>query len=75
MRALVFGEGADPAPPAPEGEPRLVRHLASTPMALRDVPDPELRGPAWTVLRIGGGETRTLSAGIHAKLSGWCCAH
>jgi threonine dehydrogenase-like Zn-dependent dehydrogenase len=51
VRALVFGELSDPPEPAPPDAPRLVRHLASTPMALREVPDPEVRGPAWAVLR------------------------
>jgi threonine dehydrogenase-like Zn-dependent dehydrogenase len=52
VKALVFGELPDPMPPQPPpGAPRLVRHLASTPMTLRDVPDPTVRGPAWAVLR------------------------
>ena len=52
MRALVFGELPDPLPPPPAPDaPRLVHHLASTPMVLRDLPDPELRGPDWAVLR------------------------
>jgi threonine dehydrogenase-like Zn-dependent dehydrogenase len=51
VRALVFGELSDPPEPAPPDAPSLVRHLASTPMALREVPDPEVRGPAWAVLR------------------------
>lgn len=51
MRALVFGElPASPPPVAPDA-PRLVRHLASTPMTLRELPDPDLRGPGWAVLR------------------------
>jgi threonine dehydrogenase-like Zn-dependent dehydrogenase len=50
MRALVFGE-SDPAEPVAADAPRLVRHLATTPMALREVPDPEVRGPGWAVLR------------------------
>ena len=56
MKALVFGAPPEPgdepppAPPPPDA-PRLVRHLASTPMTLREIPDPELRGPAWAVLR------------------------
>jgi threonine dehydrogenase-like Zn-dependent dehydrogenase len=50
VRALVFGE-SDPPEPVPEDAPRLVRHLATTPMALREVPDPVVRGPAWAVLR------------------------
>jgi threonine dehydrogenase-like Zn-dependent dehydrogenase len=52
VRALVFGEMPDPLPPQPPPDaPRLVRHLAATPMILREVPDPELRGPDWAVLR------------------------
>jgi threonine dehydrogenase-like Zn-dependent dehydrogenase len=52
VRALVFGEVEDPPPPPPPPDaPRLERHLASTPMALRQVPEPDLRGPAWAVLR------------------------
>ena len=52
MKALVFGEFPDPPPPQPPPDaPRLVHHLASTPMDLREVPDPVLRGPDWTVLR------------------------
>jgi threonine dehydrogenase-like Zn-dependent dehydrogenase len=51
VRALVFGELSDPPAPAPPDAPRLVRHLATTPMALREVPDPQVRGPAWAVLR------------------------
>ena len=51
MKAIVFGEGSDPAPPPPADAPRLERHLATTPMQLRDLPDPELRGTDWTVLR------------------------
>jgi threonine dehydrogenase-like Zn-dependent dehydrogenase len=52
MKALVFGAFPDPPPPAPPADaPRLVRHLAATPMDLREVPDPEVRGPAWAVLR------------------------
>ena len=52
MKALVFGEVPGPVPDQPPADaPRLVRHLAATPMALCDVPDPELRGPDWAVLR------------------------
>jgi threonine dehydrogenase-like Zn-dependent dehydrogenase len=52
VKALVFGELPDPAPPQPPPDaPRLVRHLAATPMDLREIADPELRGPDWTVLR------------------------
>jgi threonine dehydrogenase-like Zn-dependent dehydrogenase len=42
VKALVFGRDADPAAPP---------LLAATPMALGDVPDPEIRGPGWAVLR------------------------
>jgi len=51
VKALVFGEFAEAPPPAPPDAPRLVAHLAATPMALRDIPDPVVRGPAWAVLR------------------------
>jgi threonine dehydrogenase-like Zn-dependent dehydrogenase len=52
VKALVFGTFPDPPPPAPPPEAhRLVKHLASTPMDLREVPDPVVRGPAWAVLR------------------------
>ena len=51
MRAIVFGDGADPAPDPGPGAPRLVRHLATTPMQLRELPDPALRGEDWVVLR------------------------
>jgi threonine dehydrogenase-like Zn-dependent dehydrogenase len=52
VKALVFGEFPDPMPdPPPPDAPRLVRHLASTPMDLRVLPDPEVRGPEWAVLR------------------------
>jgi threonine dehydrogenase-like Zn-dependent dehydrogenase len=52
MKALVFGSFPETPPPAPPADaPRLVRHLATTPMDLREVPDPEVRGPAWAVLR------------------------
>jgi len=55
MRALVFGvdSGFTP-PPAPEDgsvESVLLHGLASTPMALQEVPDPTLLGPDWVVLR------------------------
>lgn len=52
MRALVFGTFEDPPPPPPPPDaPRLLRHLATAPMALQEVPDPEVRGPGWAVLR------------------------
>lgn len=51
MKALVFM--TDPGPvdvPGPEA-PRLVQHLASTPMNVEEVPDPPLLGDDWVVLR------------------------
>ena len=52
MKALVFGTFEEPPPPAPPADaPRLLRHLATTPMSLQEVADPEVRGPAWAVLR------------------------
>ncbi len=47
----MFGEGSDPVPPPAPDAPRLVRHLATTPMQLREIPAPGVRGPEWTVLR------------------------
>lgn len=40
----------DPVEVGPDA-PRLVQHLASTPMALREIDDPPLLGPDWMVLR------------------------
>lgn len=51
MRALVFLTDPGPVPAPPPGASRLVRHLASTPMALEDRADPTLIGPDWVVLR------------------------
>ncbi len=52
MKALLFGEFPDPMPPQPPDDaPRLVKHLAFTPMELRDLPAPEVRGADWAVLR------------------------
>ncbi len=48
----MFGRMPDPAPPQPPADaPRLVRHLASTPMDLVDVDDPKLFGDDWAVIR------------------------
>jgi len=50
VKALVFG--VDPGPVSvPAKANRLQQHLASTPMNVQDVPDPELRGDDWLVLR------------------------
>jgi threonine dehydrogenase-like Zn-dependent dehydrogenase len=52
MRALVFGEFPDPMPPQPsEDAPFLERQLASTPMLLKEIPDPKPVGPDWAVIR------------------------
>lgn len=51
MRALVFGVDPEPWPDAPPGDGRLLGNLRTTPMALLDWPDPDLRGPDWLVLR------------------------
>src|SRR4051794_13717319 len=52
MKALVFGEFPDPMPPQPrEDAPRLIKHLASTPMSLLDIDEPKLLGPDWAVIR------------------------
>ena len=52
MKALVFGAFPDPAPPKPPADaPRLVQHLATTPMDLLDVPEPTLLGDDWAVIR------------------------
>src|SRR3954451_7149349 len=51
MKALVFGEFPDPMPPQPpEDAPRLLRHLAYTPMFLQDIAEPHLIGDDWAVL-------------------------
>ncbi|MEY2436858.1 MAG: hypothetical protein QOF97_1694 [Acidimicrobiaceae bacterium] len=52
MKALVFGEFPDPMPPQlPADAPRLLRHLAFTPMFLQDIAEPHLIGDDWAVLR------------------------
>src|SRR3954452_21748066 len=51
MKALVFGEFPDPMPPQPpEDAPKLLRHLAYTPMFLQDIPEPRLIGDDCAVL-------------------------
>lgn len=52
MRALLYGvepesDGSD----LPEDTPPLLRGLATTPMGLRELPDPELLAEDWVVLR------------------------
>lgn len=50
MKALVFGGEAEPTEPPPPDAPKLLQHLAATPMALQEVPDPPLIGDDWLVL-------------------------
>jgi threonine dehydrogenase-like Zn-dependent dehydrogenase len=51
MRALQFMTDPEPWPePLPDDAPRLLRNLATTPMALVDLPDPPLLGDDWLVL-------------------------
>ncbi len=51
MKALVFLTDPEPVEPPPPDAPRLVQHLASTPMKVEEVPDPPLLGDDWMVLR------------------------
>jgi threonine dehydrogenase-like Zn-dependent dehydrogenase len=52
MKALQFPADPEPWPvELPDDAPRLLRHLATTPMALVDLPDPPLLGDDWLVLR------------------------
>lgn len=52
MRALVFLTDPDPdvVHPGPDA-PKLLQHLATTPMKVEDRPDPPLLGDDWLVLR------------------------
>jgi threonine dehydrogenase-like Zn-dependent dehydrogenase len=50
MRALVYGTAPEPWTPPP-GAPRLARNLASSPCALREVPDAAPLRPDWVVVR------------------------
>lgn len=51
MKALVFGVDPGPVEPPPPDANRLQRNLATTFMALQEVPDPRPLGPDWMVLR------------------------
>jgi len=51
MQALVFGVDAGFVPPEATGDNPLLVNLASTPMALQEVPDPPVRGDDWLVLQ------------------------
>lgn len=50
MKALVFLTEPEAVDPPPPDAPRLVQHLASTPMKIEEVPDPTLLGDDWVVL-------------------------
>jgi threonine dehydrogenase-like Zn-dependent dehydrogenase len=51
MKALVFMTDPGAVEPAPDGASRLEQHLATTPMAIEDVPDPAIVADDWVVLR------------------------
>jgi threonine dehydrogenase-like Zn-dependent dehydrogenase len=52
VKALVFGDFPDPMPPQPpDAAPRLVKHLAFTPMFLKDIPDARPIADDWAVIR------------------------
>ncbi len=52
MRALQFLTDPEPWPEVLDDDaPQLLRNLATTPMALLDLPDPPLLGDDWMVLR------------------------
>ena len=50
MKALVFGVDPGPVEVLADAN-RLQQNLATTPMAIQELPDPELRGDDWLVLR------------------------
>ena len=52
MKALLWGVDADPwtAPPGYDDN-QLVQNLATTPMALKDIPEPGFLRPDWTVVK------------------------
>jgi threonine dehydrogenase-like Zn-dependent dehydrogenase len=51
VKALVFMTEPEAVEPPPPDAPRLVQHLATTPMKVEDVPDPTLIGDDWAVLK------------------------
>ena len=51
MKALVFMTDPEPVDPPPPDAPKLVQHLATTPMKIEDVPDPIVKADDWMVLK------------------------
>ena len=51
MKALVFLTDPGPVPAPPPDAPRLVQHLATTPMKVEEIPDPKLVADDWLVLK------------------------
>lgn len=51
MQALVFLTDPGPVEPPPPDAPKLLQHLATTPMKVEEVPDPHLFADDWLVLR------------------------
>lgn len=51
MKALVFGTEPELVPAPPADAPGLAHNLAGTPMRVMEIPDPELLGEDWAVLR------------------------
>lgn len=65
MKALVFMTDPGPVPPPGPGASRLEQNLATTPVALEEVPEPELLADDWVVLRtrlcgICGSDTKQI---------------
>jgi threonine dehydrogenase-like Zn-dependent dehydrogenase len=51
VKALVFLTDREPVQRPPADAPRLVQHLADTPMKIEEVDDPRLLGDDWLVLQ------------------------
>jgi threonine dehydrogenase-like Zn-dependent dehydrogenase len=51
VKALVFLTEPEPVDAPPPDAPRLVQHLASTPMKVEDLPEPTLLADDWVVLK------------------------
>jgi threonine dehydrogenase-like Zn-dependent dehydrogenase len=70
MKALVFMTDPGPVDPPPPDAPRLVRHLASTPMAVEEVADPPVVADDWMVLQtrltgICGSDSKQILMDFH----------